>query len=82
MTPTRMATCFMGGPAVDERGLATAEESGLTLPLSRLLFTRRHAWIAALSITVAIEKMAPNGDKVALALGVGLIVAGAIRLFS
>ena len=40
------------------------------------------AWIAALSIAVAIEKMAPNGDKVALALGVGLIVAGAIRLFS
>ena len=40
------------------------------------------AWIAALSIAVAIEKMAPNGDKVALTLGVGLIVAGAIRLFS
>ena len=40
------------------------------------------AWIAALSIAVAIEKMAPYGDKVALALGVGLIVAGAIRLVS
>ena len=73
---------FHGWPAVDERGLATAEKSGLTLPLSRLLFTRRHAKIAAVSIRVAIEKMAPNGDKVALALGVGLIVAGAIRLFS
>ena len=40
------------------------------------------AWIAALSIAVAIEKMAPYGDKVALVLGVGLIVAGAIRLVS
>ena len=40
------------------------------------------AWIAALSIAVAIEKMAPYGDKVALLLGVGLIVAGVIRLVS
>ena len=40
------------------------------------------AWIVALSIAVAIEKMAPHGEKVALALGVGLIAAGAIRLFS
>jgi predicted metal-binding membrane protein len=38
------------------------------------------AWIAALSIAVAIEKMLPHGDKVSLLLGVGLIVAGAIRL--
>ena len=38
------------------------------------------AWIAALSIAVAIEKMAPHGEKVALALGVGLIGAGALRL--
>jgi predicted metal-binding membrane protein len=38
------------------------------------------AWIAALSIAVAIEKMVPYGDKVAPVLGIGLIVAGAIRL--
>ena len=38
------------------------------------------AWIAALSIAVAIEKLAPHGEKVALALGVGLIAAGGIRL--
>ena len=38
------------------------------------------AWIAALSIAVAIEKMAPHGDKVALVLGAGLIAAGVIRL--
>lgn len=40
------------------------------------------AWIGALSIAVAIEKMAPYGDKVATMLGIGLIVAGAIRLVS
>ena len=38
------------------------------------------AWIAALSIAVAIEKLAPKGEKVALVLGVGLIAAGAMRL--
>lgn len=38
------------------------------------------AWIAALSVAVAIEKMAPYGDKVAIVLGIGLIVAGAYGL--
>ena len=38
------------------------------------------AWIAALSIAVAIEKMARYGDKLALVLGVVLIAAGAARL--
>ena len=38
------------------------------------------AWIATLSIAVAIEKMAPHGDKVAMVLGAGLIAAGVIRL--
>lgn len=38
------------------------------------------AWIAALSIAVAIEKLAPHGKNVALVLGVGLIAAGAVRL--
>jgi len=33
-------------------------------------------WIAALSIVVAIEKMAPRGERIAIVLGVVLIVAG------
>jgi predicted metal-binding membrane protein len=33
-------------------------------------------WIAALSIVVAIEKMAPRGERIATVLGVLLIVAG------
>ena len=41
--------------AVDERGLATAEESGLTLPLSRLLFTRRHAKIVRDAVEDAVD---------------------------
>jgi predicted metal-binding membrane protein len=38
------------------------------------------AWIAALSIVVAIEKMAPRGELLAKVLGVALIVAGAAKL--
>ena len=38
------------------------------------------AWVVALSIVVAIEKLAPKGDRVALALGVVLIAAGAAKL--
>lgn len=38
------------------------------------------AWIAALSVVVAIEKMAPHGERVAAVLGLALIAAGAIRL--
>lgn len=33
-------------------------------------------WIAALSIVVAIEKMAPRGERIAAVLGIALIVAG------
>jgi predicted metal-binding membrane protein len=40
------------------------------------------AWIAALSLAVAAEKMAPRGALVARALGVGLIAAGALRLLT
>lgn len=40
------------------------------------------AWIAALSVAVAVEKMLPRGERVAAALGVILIVAGAAKLFS
>ncbi|MEO7853146.1 MAG: DUF2182 domain-containing protein, partial [Rubrivivax sp.] len=38
------------------------------------------AWIAALSIAVAIEKLAPRGGQVAAVLGLGLIAAGVIKL--
>jgi predicted metal-binding membrane protein len=38
------------------------------------------AWIAALSIVVAIEKMAPRGEQLAALLGIALIVAGAAKL--
>jgi predicted metal-binding membrane protein len=38
------------------------------------------AWVVALSIVVAIEKMAPKGDRIALLLGVVLIAAGVGRL--
>ena len=38
------------------------------------------AWIAALSIAVAIEKMVPGGERVAGALGVVLIGAGVWRV--
>lgn len=34
------------------------------------------AWIAALSIVVAIEKLAPHGDRLGLLLGAALIAAG------
>jgi predicted metal-binding membrane protein len=40
------------------------------------------AWIAALSVVVAIEKLAPHGERLAAALGLVLIVAGAIRLLA
>jgi predicted metal-binding membrane protein len=38
------------------------------------------AWIAALSMAVAIEKLAPQGARVAQLLGLGLLIAGALRL--
>ena len=39
------------------------------------------AWVAALSVAVAIEKLAPHGERLAWALGVGLIGAGLWRLW-
>jgi len=39
------------------------------------------AWIAALSIAVAIEKLMPQGQRLA-ARGLGLIAAGVLRLYS
>ncbi|MBT2326654.1 DUF2182 domain-containing protein [Variovorax paradoxus] len=38
------------------------------------------AWVAALSIAVALEKLLPRGDRLAAALGVVLIVLGGIKL--
>ncbi|WP_051676072.1 DUF2182 domain-containing protein [Polaromonas glacialis] len=38
------------------------------------------AWVAALSIAVAIEKLAPRGERLASALGLGLIAAGLVKL--
>jgi predicted metal-binding membrane protein len=40
------------------------------------------AWVAALSIAVAIEKLAPHGERLAAALGLVLIGAGLIRLLA
>ena len=40
------------------------------------------AWVAALSIAVAIEKMAPHGERLASILGLGLIAAGLARLLA
>jgi predicted metal-binding membrane protein len=39
-------------------------------------------WVAALAIVVAIEKLAPHGQRLALLLGLGLIAAGALRLWA
>lgn len=38
------------------------------------------AWVAALSVAVAIEKMAPGGERVATVLGLALIAAGLARV--
>jgi predicted metal-binding membrane protein len=38
------------------------------------------AWIAALSVIVAIEKLFPNGERLSRWLGAALIFAGAVRL--
>jgi len=38
------------------------------------------AWIAALSIVVAVEKLSPRGERVATLLGLALLCAGAWRL--
>ena len=38
------------------------------------------AWVAALTLAVAIEKMLPRGERVAQFLGVGLILAGIFKI--
>lgn len=37
-------------------------------------------WVAALAVAVAIEKLAPGGERIAGWLGLALLLAGAIRL--
>jgi predicted metal-binding membrane protein len=38
------------------------------------------AWIAAISILVALEKLLPQGQRIAAALGVALLAAGGLKL--
>ena len=38
------------------------------------------AWVAALTLGVAIEKMLPRGERIAHFLGVGLILAGVLKI--
>ena len=40
------------------------------------------AWIAALSITVALEKLLPRGERLATVLGLVLISIGGIKLLA
>ena len=37
------------------------------------------AWVSALTISVAIEKMLPRGERIAQFLGTGLILAGVLK---
>ena len=39
-------------------------------------------WVAALTVAVAIEKLAPDGARIGTFLGLALIIAGVIRLAS
>jgi predicted metal-binding membrane protein len=38
------------------------------------------AWIAALSVAVAVEKMVPRGERIAAGMGLALVGAGAVKL--
>jgi predicted metal-binding membrane protein len=38
------------------------------------------AWIAAVAVAVALEKMAPRGERLAQALGLALLALGAVKL--
>ena len=38
------------------------------------------AWVAALTLAVAIEKMLPRGERIAQFLGGGLILAGVLKI--
>ena len=38
------------------------------------------AWVAALTLSVAIEKMHPRGERIAQFLGAGLILVGILKI--
>ncbi len=38
------------------------------------------AWVAALTLAVAAEKILPKGERVAQLLGVALILAGVLKI--
>ena len=38
------------------------------------------AWVAALTLAVAIEKMLPRGERIAQLLGAGLILVGILKI--
>ena len=38
------------------------------------------AWVGALTLAVAIEKMLPRGERIAQFLGEGLILAGLLKI--
>jgi predicted metal-binding membrane protein len=40
------------------------------------------AWDAALAVAVAVEKVAPAGERIGIAMGCGLIAVGAVKLAS
>jgi predicted metal-binding membrane protein len=40
------------------------------------------AWVAALAVAVAVEKVAPAGERIGIAMGCGLIAVGAVKLAS
>jgi predicted metal-binding membrane protein len=37
-------------------------------------------WVAALAVAVAVEKLAPGGERIAMLLGLALLAAGAMKL--
>ena len=38
------------------------------------------AWVAALTIAVAIEKIIPHGERISMLFGAGLILAGVLKV--
>jgi predicted metal-binding membrane protein len=40
------------------------------------------AWVAALSVAVALEKLLPGGERLAGLLGVALIALGVVKLLT
>jgi predicted metal-binding membrane protein len=40
------------------------------------------AWVAALAVAVALEKLVPSGERISMALGALLLAAGVVNLWS